>query len=322
MTQTTVRAPVVLSPPRPKQVSLQLVHRRRQEERAAYLLLAPALITFVAFMLLPILLTFGLSLVNWSGITLNSIEWAGLANYTRLFRDPLFWQSLKNNGIFMVLGMTGIVSLGLFTAVLLEQELPGSKFFRGVFFLPTVLSTVVIGIVFGFLLDPTFGIVQPLLGAVGIHAQPIPLADPTQALYVLIALECWRSFGFAMFLFVAGLKALDHSLTEAARIDGASAWQTFWYVTFPQLRPVTLMVSTLVGIGMLKLFDIVFVMTQGGPDHATEVLNTYSYSEAFTYNYIGYGSSIAVVMLFVTFGMTIVRFKVMPDERRETRAQS
>ena len=297
-------------------------HRRRHEALAAYLLVAPAMIAFLAFLFIPLLLTVGLSFVDWSGITLNSIEWSGVSNYTRLFQDSLFWQSLWNNMIFLAIGTTLIVALGLFVAVLLEQELPGSKFFRGVFFVPTVLSLVVVGVVFSFLLDPTFGVLKPTLDAVGIQATPAPLADPGQVLYTLIGLEVWRAFGFGMFLFVAGLKVLDQHLSEAARIDGASGWQVFWHVTLPQLRPVTLMVATLVGIGMLRLFDIVYVMTLGGPDHASEVLNTYSYAEAFQYSYIGYGSTVAVVMLFITFLFTIVRFKAIPDERREARRTS
>ena len=295
---------------------------KRRLDLIAYLFLAPALLAFVVFMILPIILTFLLSLVHWSGITFNSIQFAGASNYKTLSHDPLFLRSLKNNAIFVVLGTALVVGFGLFVALLLEQGFPGSKFFRGIFFLPTVLSTVVVGIVFSFLLDPTFGILQPLLATIGIHAQPAPLANPGHALYTLIILEGWRSFGFAMFLFVAGLKALDQNLSEASKIDGANAWQTFWHVTLPQLRPVTLMVSTLVGINMLKLFDIIYVMTFGGPDHATEVLNTYSFAEAFTYSYIGYGSAIAVVMLVVTFVVTIVRFKVLPDERREVKGNT
>jgi ABC-type sugar transport system permease subunit len=210
------------------------------------------------------------------------------------------------------------VALGLLVAVLLERNLRGSAFFRGVFYLPTVLSTVVIGIVFTFLLSPVFGIIKPLLAIVGIHADaPALLGDPHAALLTLIGVETWRSFGFAMFLFVAGLKSLDENLIEAARLDGATGWQAFWYVTFPQLRPVTLMVATLVGIGMLKLFDLVFVMTGGGPQHATEVLNTFSYYQGFQYNSVGYGSTIAVVLLFITFALTILRFKILPDERAD-----
>lgn len=315
MAQTTASTAKLSGSKASKPVSWS-AHRKRREALAAYLLVAPALIAFLAFLLLPLILTIGLSFVDWSGITLNSIEWSGLSNYTRLFQDELFWKSLWNNLIFLAIGTTIIVALGLFVAVLLEQELPGSKFFRGVFFVPTVLSLVVVGVVFSFLLDPTFGVLQPALHSVGIVAAPAPLADPGQVLYTLIGLEVWRAFGFGMFLFVAGLKVLDQYLFEAARIDGASSWQVFWHVTLPQLRPVTLMVATLVGIGMLRLFDIVYIMTGGGPDHASEVLNTYSYAEAFQYSYIGYGSTVAVVMLFITFMFTIVRFKAIPDERR------
>lgn len=321
MTQTTAST-AELSVRKASKRAPSPAQRRRHEALVAYLLVAPAVITFVAFLAIPLVLTVGLSFVDWGGITLSSIEWTGLANYTRLFEDSLFWQSLKNNLIFLAFGTVLIVALGLFVAVLLEQELPGSKFFRGVFFVPTVLSLVVVGLVFSFLLDPTFGVLKPALDSVGIQAAPAPLADPDQVLYTLIGLEVWRAFGFAMFLFVAGLKVLDQHLFEAARIDGCSSWQVFRHVTLPQLRPVTLMVSTLVGIGMLRLFDIVYVMTAGGPDHASEVLNTYSYSEAFQFSYIGYGSTIAVVMLFITFLFTIVRFKAIPDERREVRRTS
>ncbi len=297
------------------------VHARRVN-LAAYLLLAPAMITFMLFMLIPMLLTFGLSFFNWSGISLSSLEFAGLSNYSKMLDDDVFWQALKNNMIFIGLGMTAAVLLGLMVAVLLEQNFRGSNFFRGLFFLPTVLSIVVIGIVFTFLLSPVFGVLKPLLNLIGVDADPAPLGDPQAALYTLIGVETWRSFGFAMFLFVAGLKALDFNLVEASRLDGANGWQTFWHVTLPQLRPVTLMVATLVGIGMLKLFDLVYVMTGGGPQHATEVLNTASYYSAFQFNQVGYGATFAVVLLFITFMLTVLRFKVLPDEQREAKRKA
>jgi ABC-type sugar transport system permease subunit len=299
----------------------RLRHQRR-EELAAYLFLAPALIAFLLFMLLPMALTFALSFFNWTGISWGSLKFTGLSNYSNMVQDGVFWQALRNNLIFIVLGTAAVVITGLLVATLLEQNFRGSNFFRGVFFLPTVLSTVVVGIVFGFLLSPQFGIMTPVLSWLGVDASPDPLSSPTYALYTMIGIETWRSFGFAMFLFVAGLKALNHELTEAARIDGANGWQTFWHVTLPQLRPVTLMVSTLVGIGMLKLFDLIYVMTQGGPSHATEVLNTFSYDQAFNYNSLGYGASIAVVLLVITFGLTVIRFKVLPDERRDAAARA
>ena len=298
-------------------VDQTLRQRRRREALSAYLLIAPALMAFILFMAIPMMLTLSLSFFNWTGISFQSLDFAGFANYRTMLHDEVFWKALENNAIFIVLGMTASVALGMFVAVLLERNLKGSSFFRGLFYLPTVLSTVVIGIVFTFLLSPVFGIVKPLLGMVGVHADLALLGEPHSALFTLIGVETWRTFGFAMFLFVAGLKSLDENLAEAASLDGASGWQTFWYVTFPQLRPVTLMVATLVGISMLKLFDLVYVMTGGGPQHATEVLNTMSYYQAFQYNSVGYGSTVAVVLLFITFGLTLMRFKVLPDERRD-----
>jgi ABC-type sugar transport system permease subunit len=292
-----------------------LRRRRRREALSAYAMIAPALGAFVLFMAIPMLLTLTLSFFNWSGISFGSLDFAGLSNYRKMLQDEVFWQALSNNGIFILVGMTASVGLGMFVAVLLERGLKGSSFFRGLFYLPTVLSTVVIGIVFTFLLSPVFGIINPILSGLGIDAKVALLGDPGAALWTLIGVETWRMFGFAMFLFVAGLKSLDENLNEAAAIDGASGWQAFWHVTFPQLRPVTLMVATLVGISMLKLFDLVYVMTGGGPQHATEVLNTMSYYQGFQYNSVGYGSTIAVVLLFITFGLTLLRFKVLPDER-------
>jgi ABC-type sugar transport system permease subunit len=296
--------------------SAVMQRRRRREAATAYLMIAPALAAFILFMAIPMALTLCLSFFTWTGISLESLTFTGLSNYVTMLQDPVFWQALANNLVFIAVGMTGSVALGLLVAVLLERNLRGSAFFRGLFYLPTVLSTVVIGIVFTFLLSPVFGIIKPLFAIVGIHTDaPALLGDPQAALYTLIGVEIWRSFGFAMFLFVAGLKSLDENLLEAARLDGATGWQAFWYVTFPQLRPVTLMVATLVGIGMLKLFDLVYVMTGGGPQHATEVLNTFSYYQGFQYNSVGYGSTIAVVLLFITFALTILRFKILPDER-------
>jgi ABC-type sugar transport system permease subunit len=286
---------------------------RRREQAIGFAFVAPAVVTFVMFMAIPMFLTFVISLFDWSGISLNSLHFTGFDNYTKMFHDPVFWKALRNNLIFLALGMTASVVLGLFVAVLLERNLPGSAFFRGIFFLPTVLSTVVIGIVFTFLLSPVFGILKPIFATVGIHFNIGLLGDPHTALFTIIGVETWRSFGFAMFLFVAGLKSLDHSLNEVAQLDGASSWQIFWSITLPQLRPVTLLVATLVGIQTLKLFDLVYVMTGGGPSNASDVFTTYSYNQAFNYNNVGYGSAIAVMLLLLTFGFTLLRFKVLPD---------
>lgn len=288
---------------------------RRREAAVAYAFIAPALIAFILFMAIPMIFTAVLSFFKWTGISFGSLSFIGFGNYVQLSQDPVFLQAFLNNMIFIALGMSVSVALGLFLAVLLERNLPGSSFIRGVFFFPTVISGVVIAIVFTFILSPVFGILAPLLELVGIDFKTALLGDPKTVLYTIIAIQVWRSFGFAMFLFVAGLKSLDETLVEAAKLDGANSRQVFWFVTFPQLRPVTLLVSTLVAIDMLKLFDLVYILTLGGPQHASEVLTTFSYAQAFNYNNVGYGSTIAVVLLVITFLVTILRFKLLPDSR-------
>ncbi|MER3389791.1 MAG: sugar ABC transporter permease [Microcella sp.] len=289
---------------------------RLRESMTAYLFILPTLLAFVLFMALPMVLTAILSLYEWTGISLETLTFVGLDNYERLFQDPVFYTALGNNLVVIVLGTVLSVGLGLFLAVLLERALPGSNFFRGLFFMPTVISGVVIAIVFTFLLSPVFGVLPPFFALFGIDFETALLGDPSTVLYTIIGIQVWRTFGFAMFLFVAGLKALDETLDEAAKIDGANGWQIFWNITFPQLRPVTLLVATLVGIDGLKLFDVVFIMTLGGPQNASEVLATYSYSQGFQFNAVGFGSSIALVLLIITFILTIVRFRLLPDEAK------
>lgn len=283
-----------------------------------YIFILPALFFYTIFLALPIFGTVLVSMLDWSGISLNDIEWAGTANYVQLTQDKVFWQALKHNLIFIATGTSSIVILGLILAVLLERGLPGSNFFRGAFFIPTVMSMVVVGIVFMLILSPELGLINPFLHSVGLgnlaHAW---LGDPRTALGTIIASDVWKNFGFAMFLFVAGLKNIDSELYEAAAIDGSNAWQSFWRITMPVLWPVTTLVIILISIGTLKLFDLVYVMTHGGPNHASEVLTTWMYFQGFMYNNMGYGSAIAVVLLAVTFGLTLIQFRVLSRDRNQ-----
>jgi multiple sugar transport system permease protein len=290
--------------------------RHGREALTAYLLVAPALALYAVFMVVPVVGTAVLGFFDWSGINLSTLEFVGLDNYRALAADPVFWRALTNNLLFIVLGMTGSVALGLLLAVLLDRRLRGSAFFRGAYFAPTAISTVVVGAVFALLLSPEFGVVNRGLEAVGLDP-PAWLGDPRWALPAVIAVEVWRQFGFAMFLFIAGLQDIGTEITEAARLDGADGWQTFRYVTFPMLRPVTLLVATLVGISTLKLFDLVYVMTSGGPGEASQVIALYMYEQGFQFRELGYASSVAVSLLVLTAVLTLVRFRLLPD--RDTR---
>jgi raffinose/stachyose/melibiose transport system permease protein len=276
-----------------------------------YAFIAPALIFYVVFLAMPLVGTVLISLLNWSGLSWNDMEWAGVNNYVKLTRDPVFWQALKNNLFFMVTGTGATVTLGLFLAVLLERGLPGFNLFRGLFFMPTVMSMVVVAVVFMLILSPELGLINPLLRTLGLgRFQRAWLGDPQTALITVTAVDVWKNFGLSMFLFVAGLKSIDSEVYEAASIDGANAWQSFWRITMPSLWPVTTVVIVLVSIGTLKLFDLIYVMTHGGPNHASEVLTSWMYSQGFMYNNMGYGSAIAVVLLAVSFMLALVQFKV------------
>ncbi|MBV7338802.1 sugar ABC transporter permease [Chloroflexi bacterium TSY] len=288
------------------------------ERLIPYAFILPALIFYTIFLAIPIVGTVFISLLDWSGLSLNDIKWAGIRNYIALTEDDVFGLSLKHNLIFIVVGSSGIVVRGLFLAVLLERGLPGSNFFRGVFFVPTVMSMVVVSVVFMLILSPELGLVNPLLRQIGLGSlERAWLGDPGTALYTVITVDVWKNFGFAMFLFVAGLKSIDAELYEASRIDGAAPWQSFWRITMPILWPVTTLVIILVSINTLKLFDLIFVMTAGGPNHASQVLTSWMYLQGFTYNNMGYGSAIAVVLLVLTFILTLIQFKVLRRDQEE-----
>ncbi len=278
----------------------------------AYLFVLPALVFYALFLALPIVGVVIISLLDWSGISMKDIKFAGLANYRAMAGDPVFWQALWHNIVFIGVGAVAMVILGLFLAVLLEQGLRGSNLFRGIFFIPTIMSLVVVGIVFVLLLSPELGLVNPLLRSAGLGSLTRAwLGDPATALPTVIGVDVWKNFGLAMFLFVAGLKSIPQEYYEAASIDGAGAWRRFLDITLPALRPVTAVVITLTSINTLKLFDLVYVMTAGGPNHASQVLTTWMYAQGFMFNNMGYGSALAVVLLIVTFVITVIQFKLV-----------
>ncbi len=281
-----------------------------------YLFILPALSFYAVFLALPIVGVVIISLLNWSGLSMSDIAWAGADNYVTLANDPVFWQALLHNMIFIGGGATAMVILGLILAVLLERGVAGSNFFRGAFFIPTVMSMVVVGIVFMLILSPELGLINPLLRGAHLGGlQRAWLGERATALPTVIGVDVWKNFGLSMFLFVAGLKSIPREYYEAASIDGANGWKQFWTITLPALRPVTAVVVTLASINSLKLFDLVYVMTAGGPNHSSEVLTTWMYQQGFKFNNMGYGSAIAVVLLIVTFVLTAIQLTVLSRDQ-------
>ncbi len=288
------------------QLSLSKKRMKRKEAFVIALFLAPALAVYALYVLYSIGLTFYYSLYRWSGIDSN-VVFLGLENYTRLLADWVFWVALKNNLILVLSSLLTQLPLGLIMALLLFAPIKGIRLFRTVYFMPILMSTVAIGLLFVFILDPNFGIVNYMLGAVGLESwQRGWLGDSRTAFWTIVAVIAWQFTPMYMILLRAGLVGISEEYYEAATIDGANKWRQFIHITLPLLRPTMMMCAILIIIGSLKYFDLIYIMTNGGPNHATELMATYMYKQAFTNFNMGYGSALSFTMLIVSLIITLL----------------
>ena len=275
--------------------------RRNRSAATAAAFVMPGYFFYVAFLLVPLVLTVVLSFTSWNGFSYNQIQFNGIDNYVQLTRDPVFLQSLLHNVIFLVASVILKLVLSFAVAVALRSAFPLAGFFRGVVLIPATLSLVVLGIVVKFILDPNNGLINPLLRSIGLGSLAGTwLADPSKALPILILLDVWVGFGLYVFIFLASMAALPGDIFDAAKVDGAQPWQVTAYVTIPMLADTIKLVLLLGAIDSLKVFATVYVTTGGGPNHASEVLSTWAFFQAFSGNQVGYGSAILVVLLVVT----------------------
>lgn len=272
----------------------------------AYSFILPNLIGFAIFTLIPMVFSLVLAFMNWDGA--NQISWAGLDNFKRLLGDQTFRISLTNTLVF-VLGsvpLTMLAALGL--AMLLNQPLRGRNLFRTTFFFPYVASLVAVAVVWNMLFFPSAGPVNSLLSALGVQNPPRWSASVDWAMITVILASVWKGMGYYMIIYLAALQSIPTILYEAAAVDGANAWQKFRYVTLPMLTPATFFISVMLTIASFKVFDLIMVMTGGGPGRATNVLVVHIYNTAFKDFRFGYSSSIAMVLLFMVLAITIVQF--------------
>jgi multiple sugar transport system permease protein len=290
---------------------------RLREALTGWAFSAPFLILFLVFLALPILASFLISFTDFSlGNLVDplSAPFVGLKNYVRLFHDETFLQATRNTAIYVIAGVALNVAVGLAAAVALNR---GITRFRAVFrvgyYLPVVSSIVAVAIVWRFLFNADFGLVNGLLSGLGIKG-PDWLGKPGLALAIITLLLVWRNFGNSMILFLAGLQGIPNDLYEAARIDGAGRWQEFRYVTLPMLRPTMLFVTVITTIGFLQIFEEPFVMTQGGPLNGTLSLSMYVYREAFNFFHQGYASAIAYTLFVVIAAITLLQFRLLRSE--------
>jgi raffinose/stachyose/melibiose transport system permease protein len=279
--------------------STSRAHFRTELSRnaAGFLFVLPALSLYALFFLSPFVSSLLLSFTDWDGV--RAVKgFIGFANYARMSRDPLVALSLSHNLIWVVLGTLAPTVIGLLLAILVwKGRTWGRLVFRTAFFMPVVLSPVVVGIIWGWIYSPIFGILNRGLEAVGLGSVARGwLGDPTWALYAVLCTAIWNYFGFCFVILFAGLQNADMELFDAAKIDGAGSWRQLVNVTLPQLQNVLTMAVVYTLIGGFNVFDIVFVMTGGGPANLTELIATYTYKKSFMENQVGYGASLTMLM--------------------------
>lgn len=322
MTVTSNTRPGRVSVPdgTPRATRTDKPRRQRRYEReqiiTAVLFLLPALAVIGVFVLYPIVSAGYISLTSWNGFDPVK-EFVGLDNYVRLAQDPEFWNSLLVTCIYAVGVCLLSVASGLTIALLLDAPLRGRGFYRGVYFLPAVTSSVAAAIVWKYMLDPA-GLVNALLAQIGIEG-PNWLQDRWLALGALTLLTVWKNLGFNAVLYLTALQALPQGVFEAAQLDGANMTQRLRFMTIPLLAPMTFFVVVQALITSFQAFDLVYVLTGGGPQGGTEVLGMLMYREAFRLGDFGYGTAIAFVTLFLVLGVTLVQWRASGSGRSSLR---
>jgi multiple sugar transport system permease protein len=288
----------------------------RAARRAAVVFLAPGLALIAVTFLLPAAASFILSLTDFDIYAVASpsdarVVW--LRNYVALAQTPLFWIALRNTLYFVLVGGPLSVIVSLTVAVLLDSELVRWRgLFRTIYFAPVVTTLVAVAVVWKYLYDPRYG----LLNA-GLHALGLPAVDwlgsAAWAMPSIILMTVWKGFGYNMIIFMAGLQAVPPELYDAARVDGAGAWQRFWHVTLPTLAPTFLFVSITTMIGFLQLFSEPYIMTQGGPLHATLSVALYMFNQGFESWHVGLGAAIAFVLFALTLIGALIQLRLRPE---------
>ena len=294
-----------------------LLNFRTRQKLVGYLFILPTYVFFLVFIAIPFFGALGISLTEWAGY--DQPRFIGVTNFVNLYHDRVFWIALKNTFLFTAATTALQTTLPLLVAVLIHAGWRGSVFFRTVLFIPVVISFVVSGLLWRIIYDANFGVLNGILTAIGLEAWTQPwLADPSTAMPAIIFVSLWQSLGFYMLIFFAGLQSIPSELYESASMDGANTWQKLIHITIPMLWPITTVVIVINIIGGVKVFDVIYAMTTGGPNHATEVLGTYLYITAFGATgggspSMGYAAAIGVVILVLAMLGTIIQFRVTKE---------
>lgn len=288
--------------------------RARRNALVGWSFILPNFIGFALLTLIPMGAAFVIAFMKWDSY--SPPEWVGFANFARLLRDESFWIALGNTAYYAAghIPLTILASLGL--ALLLNRKLRGLGFFRTAMFFPYITSLVAVAVVWNMLFNPTAGPINQFLELIGVADPPGWTTSSAWAMPAVIITSVWRDMGYYMVLYLAGLQAIPQEYYEAAEVDGANAWQRFWNITIPSLRPTTFFVLIMVTIASFKVFDLIVVMTGGGPGRSTLVLSQLIYREGITENRFGYSSAISLVLFVIVLTFTVVQFKLQQRKER------
>jgi raffinose/stachyose/melibiose transport system permease protein len=276
----------------------------------AALFLTPAFAFYLVLLVVPVFQSFRFSLYKWDGLA-PLTRFVGFRNYATLLKDPVFWNSLANNLILVFFSLLTQMPFAILLAIVLTGDVKMKGFFRTMFFAPQIISTVATGYLFYYIYEPTFGLLNQLLRSMGLGSLARGwLGDTNLAIYAVLLAITWRFIGFYMVLFMAGIEGIDPEIFEAARIDGCGRWKIVWKITLPLLRGTIRTACVLAIVGSIKYFDLIWIMTQGGPAHASELIATYMYKQTFLSWNVGYGSALAFTLFAIAFllSLSFMRF--------------
>lgn len=274
----------------------------------------PTCLVYILFIILPIFIAIGYSFTSYYGI--GKAHFNGLTNYIHLFHDNIFWKSLKNTAIIFVLVSVILLVLSFFIALLLNQRLKFADMSKALIFSPAIIAPIIVGIIWVYILDPKIGIINSTLRLLG-HASWAKewIGGTVLSPYSIAIIYVWQQLGYLTTIFIAGLKMIPDDILEAAKVDGANAWQRIWHVIIPSMRSTISTVIILIITGVFKIFEIVQQTTGGGPNHRSETLVTYSYSMTFQSGNYGYGMSLATVTFLVSLVLMGIYF-IFSSERK------
>lgn len=284
------------------------------------IMLGPTLMIYLAYIIIPLFVAAYYSFTNFRGVA--APDFIGFRNYLVLFKDKFFFVSAKNTLVILGMSLLILLPASLALGLALNKKLRGINVYKALFFLPNIIAPLIVGLIWGFIFDPEMGLINGILGKMGLESwQQQWIGGLTLTPWCVGIIYLWQNVGYYATLFVAGLKTIPEELYESGSIDGAGKWQTLWYITIPMLKETFAINTVLIVTGCFKVFELVYQLTNGSPNHMSEVLTTYMYNTTFISSKYGYGMSIAVFTCTVTMVITLIYLRILRRKNKEQRAR-